>query len=362
MNKSKILHQVLDPSGSGGVSAEYRALSQSLLTDKYEFIPMILTDFHGGLSFSDIRFYYRRIKETSPDIIHIRGAAIDGLNAVIAAKLAHKGRILVSVHGMYSDLVYISSVKRFISKHIIEKLIYSLADGISCVCRAAQDRPYFDRWRKKKLPFVYNRMPRFDLSLAAENRKAVREEFDIPEDAVIGLYVGRITREKGLDVLADALRSYADRLPRGFVMMIVGEGDHLCRLKEAAEDIPVRFVFTGDRRDAERFYEAADLFIQPSLHENHSIALLEACAAELPAVAADCGGNAEIVAHGVTGIVVPVADVTELGESIVKMCDADTRAGFRENIRREPYTRFSDEAVDKALDTVYTLLRGEQVE
>jgi len=361
MKKTKILHQVLDPSGSGGVSAEYRALSQSSLTEKYEFIPMILTDYHAGISLSDIRFYYRHIKEASPDIVHIRGAAVDGLNAVLAAKLARRGRILVTVHGMYSDLIYISPVKRWISRNVIERLIYSLADGISCVCEAAQNREYFDPLRRKMLPYVYNRMPSFDPSLREGYRRAVREKYDIPEDALTGLYVGRITREKGLDVLTEALRTQAARLPEGFVMMIVGDGDYLEAMKESAKELPVRMVFAGEQSDVEQYYDAADFFIQPSLHENHSIALLEACAARLPCIASDCGGNAEIVTPGVTGIIVPAADTDALGEAVVKMCGKAARDEFCGNIGKETYARFSNEAVDKALDEVYSRLRGESI-
>ena len=88
MKKIKVLHQVLDPSGVGGVSAEFRALKRSRLSEKYDFDAMILKNFHSGVNFHDIKFYYKRIKEIKPDIVHIRGAAVDGLNAVIAARLA----------------------------------------------------------------------------------------------------------------------------------------------------------------------------------------------------------------------------------------------------------------------------------
>lgn len=70
MKKIKVLHQVLDPSGVGGVSAEFRALKRSRLSEKYDFDAMILKNFHSGVNFHDIKFYYKRIKEIKPDIVH----------------------------------------------------------------------------------------------------------------------------------------------------------------------------------------------------------------------------------------------------------------------------------------------------
>ncbi len=357
MCKIKVLHQVLNPSGSGGVSAEYRALSHSLLTEKYEFIPMILNNFHSGISPKDISFYRKKIKEASPDIIHVRGAAVDGLNAVIAAKLAGKGKVIVTVHGMYSDLVYISKLKRFISKYIIERLIFGMADGISCVCKAAEQRPYFNKYRRKMLPFVYNRMPEYDTNKKDICRREIRKTYGIASDSTVALYVGRITREKGLDILTEAINSGKEELPSDFTLIIVGEGDYLNQLKVDCKKLKIKTIFTGDRRDVESFYFAADFFIQPSLHENHSIALLEAYAAGLPAIATYCGGNPEIVEDNVTGIIVPTANPEELKNGIIKMCNTQRLNAFRENIKNTDYEQFSNSAVDAALDRIYTEIR-----
>ena len=116
MEKVKVAQQVLNPNGGGGVSAEYRALIQSELSQKYEFIPIVLNGSKPGVNLHDIKYYYTELKKTEPDIVHIRGAAVDGLTAIIAAKLRGKGRILVTVHGMYSDMVYINPVKKFVAK------------------------------------------------------------------------------------------------------------------------------------------------------------------------------------------------------------------------------------------------------
>ncbi len=301
MSKVKVLQQVLDPSGAGGVSAEYRALSQSSLSEKYDFQSMILSDFRKGVNLHDISFYYRKIKKFNPDIVHIRGAAVDGLNAVIAAKLAGNCKILTTVHGMYSDLVYISPRKRWIAKHIIERLIYSLSDGISCVCKAASERPYFNRYRRKVLPFVYNRIPTYDISMTPQYRKEIREKYGISEDDVVCVFVGRMTKEKGLTTMERVFSLLSRENKKHLVFVFVGDGDYKEKFEENINSLNVRTVFTGGQKSVKKFYMASDFFILPSLHENHSIALLEACAAGIPSIATDCGGNGEIICDRFSG-------------------------------------------------------------
>lgn len=355
MKKIKILHQVLDPRGIGGVSAEFRALSRSSLGKFIDFHQMVLTDFRPGVNFHDVRFYYNNIKAVQPDIIHIRGAAVDGLNAVIAAKLANKGKILVTVHGMYSDLVYIHPIKKWISKNIIERLIYGLADGISCVCRNAEERKYFDRYRGKMLPYVYNRMPVFNVEKHIEYRKTIRAKNNIPEDAVVGLYVGRITREKGVEVLVNALSELKENWPARLVILVVGDGDYFETMKARCEEFADHLRFMGAWQEVEPFYGAADFFIQPSLHENHSISLLEAAAAKLPSIATECGGNSEIVQKDI-GILIPTNDTVALEKAIVDMCNDDVRDSYKQALIGHDFSRFEDVEVDAALIKMYLRL------
>lgn len=70
----------------------------------------------------------------------------------------------------------------------------------------------------------------------------------------------------------------------------------------------------------------------------------------------DCGGNAETVTDGVTGIVVPVGDSKALAEGIRAMLDEERRAVFRHETECADFYRFSNEAADDALGDVYRLL------
>lgn len=360
MEKVKVLQQVLDPSGIGGVSAEFRALKASKLSEKYEFQSMVLSDFRPGVNIHDILFYYKEIIKQKPDIVHIRGAAIDGLNAVIAAKMARHCKVLTTVHGMYSDLVYISPLKKWIAKNVVEKLIFQLSDGISCVCKTAENRKYFDRYRSKMLPYVYNRMPKYDLSGQTVVRKEVREQYGIRDSDVVCIYVGRMTKEKGLKTLEATFEILSGKRLSNLVFLFVGDGDYRESFECNCKKYSVRTIFAGLQHEVSRYYKASDFFILPSLHENHSIALLEACAAQIPSVATDCGGNGEIIYDGFSGILVPIDDAERLSDAIIELLKPLVLTYYKKNIESLTYEQFSNAACDRALDSVYQqLLRND---
>lgn len=348
--KIRVVQQVLDPSGSGGVSAEYRALQHSRLAQDYEFIPMILMTPHNGVNIRDIWFYYSFLRKVHPDIVHVRGAAPDGLNAIIAAKLVGNGRILVSVHGMYSDLVYINPIKKWISFHIIERLTYCLADGISCVCENAHNRKRFAQYREKMLPYVYNRMPDYSGFDRENIREQIRRKLKIEPEASVGVYVGRITKEKGLHYLKTAL----ERISEDIVVLIIGEGQYL---KEFKSTFRKNVYFLGNQKDIYRYLFAGDFFLQPSLHENHSIALLEAVAAGLPVIATDVGGNEEIVEDNITGFLIEPRNTDALVRAINKLVEEpEVRNNLQQNIKKRNYGQFQNDFVDNQLRRVYQAL------
>jgi glycosyltransferase involved in cell wall biosynthesis len=142
-----------------------------------------------------------------------------------------------------------------------------------------------------------------------------------PNRPVRVLYVGRLSREKGLDVLFEAV----DSLPVDVVA--VGTGPERARL-EAAAPPTVRFLGQLDQDAVVREYAAADLFVLPSLSEPWGMVLNEAAAAGLPLVATDaCGAAHDLIEDGVNGFRVPAGDAGALGDALRRL-SADS--GFRE--------------------------------
>lgn len=357
MDKTKpvIVQQATDLSAIGGITSEFKALETSKLSEKYDIIQMVLPKVHKKVNLQDIRFYYDFLRKVHPDIVQIRGAAVDGLNAQIAARLVRGTKILVCVHGMFSELVYMSPIKRAIHEHIVEPVVFHMCDGISCVYVNGNKRKQLQKYKKKLLPYVYNRMPVIE-EITLEEKIVIRNELGISKDAIVGLYCGRFNKEKGLSYLLEAFQLMRGVWPDRLHVLMLGDGDYLPEFKAqiAESELADRVHCVGAKQNVHPYLRVSDFFIMPSLHENHSIALLEALAAELPVVSTDVGGNSEIVRDGVEGILIPAADSEKLKDAILKMSnDSELRDACRKKIEKNDYHQFSNEYVDKQLDMVY---------
>jgi len=152
------------------------------------------------------------------------------------------------------------------------------------------------------------------------------------------LYVGRLSREKGLDVLFEAVAS----LP--VEVYVVGTGPERTRLERTA---PANVTFLGqlDQDAVAAEYAQADVFVLPSLAEPWGMVLNEAAAAGLPLVATDAAGAAhDLIEDGGNGFRVPADDADALREALRRLADdADLRerAGARS---RELARSFTPEA------------------
>ena len=130
------------------------------------------------------------------------------------------------------------------------------------------------------------------------------------------LFVGRLVRQKGLDLLFKALA----RLGRAFHLQLVGDGDQRGFLEAAAAQFPagsrVEFLGWQDRATIAALYREAHLFVFPSRDEGMPNVVLEAMASGLPVLATSIPGSRELVRDGVNGRVVPAEDADALGAAL----------------------------------------------
>jgi glycosyltransferase involved in cell wall biosynthesis len=87
----------------------------------------------------------------------------------------------------------------------------------------------------------------------------------------------------------------------------------------AAEGLERYVTFTGWRSDMARVLRGLDLFVLPSLNEGLPRVILEAMAMALPVVATQVGGNAELVVHGQTGLLVSAQDPAALAVAMIEL-------------------------------------------
>ena len=142
------------------------------------------------------------------------------------------------------------------------------------------------------------------------------------------LGVGRLERQKGFDLLVRAFAE-ATRQHAGWELVIAGEGSERAALAAlaAAYGVADRVRLPGRETDIWRLYSATDIFALPSRFEGFPNALLEAMAAGVPSVAADCPtGPREIIRDARDGLLVPPEKVDDLTAALSRlMGDADLR-------------------------------------
>jgi glycosyltransferase involved in cell wall biosynthesis len=106
-----------------------------------------------------------------------------------------------------------------------------------------------------------------------------------------------------------------------------------------AEGVANATRFLGDRSDVPQLLQGLDVFALSSVSEGYSIALLEACAAQLPIVATDVGGNGEIVRDRRNGLLVPARNADALAAALTEMLSAPSYAAAMGEIGRQWVTQ-----------------------
>ena len=140
--------------------------------------------------------------------------------------------------------------------------------------------------------------------------------------------VGRLTPEKGHDLLLRAFAAIPSRDPL-WRLCIAGDGPQRAALLTLADELTIAGAvdFLGTKKPIENLLRQAGIFVLPSRYEGFPNALLEAMANGAPVIAFDCpSGPAEIVTHGVDGLLVRAGDVAALASAIGSlMADAQRR-------------------------------------
>lgn len=162
-------------------------------------------------------------------------------------------------------------------------------------------------------------------SAAAHSR--LTAELGLPEGTRLLGTVGRLNPVKDQAGLVRAFALMRRSIPES-ALVIAGDGELRDELEAlaGAEGVADSVFFLGMRDDVADLLEALDVFVLPSLSEGYSMALLEACAAGLPIVATDVGGNSEIVQPGVNGVMVPPSAPEALASAIADLLGDPGRA------------------------------------
>jgi glycosyltransferase involved in cell wall biosynthesis len=164
------------------------------------------------------------------------------------------------------------------------------------------------------------------------------------------LYVGRVSREKGLGILP-RVRDRLHALGVEHRLIIVGQGPMLPKLREQLPDA----VFTGalSREAVAEAFASADLFVFPSRTDTAGNVVLEAQASGLPVVVAGEGGPRENMISGRTGLICYTEEADEWASGIASLLKRSDLRGMREAARQFGVSR----RWERALEPLYRAYR-----
>ncbi|MQY03682.1 glycosyltransferase [Actinomadura macrotermitis] len=171
-------------------------------------------------------------------------------------------------------------------------------------------------------------------------RRRAREELALPPDGPLAVCVGRVTRQKGQDVLLAAWPLVRRRCPDAR-LALVGDGDRLGPLRDRrpGPDGGDGVLFVPAVADTRPWLAAADVVTMPSRWEGLPLAALEAMATGRPLVASDIPGLAEVVGPA-TGGLVPPEDPEALADALAHRLLSPERAEREGMAAAEAATRF----------------------
>jgi len=247
-----------------------------------------------------------------------------------------------------SGIPFVGTVhgKNYFWEKARRRLAYRIIAGSGRLVAVSQDLKRFILEKvglsNEGIDLIYNGVesgPR----VSKEEASRVKAELGLARGNVVIGVIGSLYPVKGHQYLLEAMPAVLARYPQA-VLLIMGRGELEDALKEQVNRLGLegQVWFLGMRNDIPKLLGALDVFVLPSLSEGLSLALLEAMAAGLPAVATRVGGNAELVVEGETGILVPPKDAAVLTGALCRLLDSkETRERFGLNARARVEQRFN---------------------
>ena len=290
-----------------------------------------------GLTPALVRRLSRELERLSPEVVHAHDPG-PWLNALLA--LPRGAKLLTTIH----QVQRLSPADRLAQALAARFTAALVGCGAEVTASLAKWAP-----RGTRLVTVENGIPLPPPCTLAEKRR-LRAELGVEEDALLIGYLGRMHVEKGVDLLVEAFRrAFPQR--RDARLLLIGPGPLEAQLRRETADEP-RIMLRGDVSCAARLLGALDIYAQPSLREGRSLAMLEAMAAGLPTVAHALPAVKELHSEG-SALLVPSGDLERLAGALRTLSeDGALRRRLGDEARRR-VARFSIDATVASYAELY---------
>lgn len=197
----------------------------------------------------------------------------------------------------------------------------------------------------------------------AEQRRISRERLQLGEREFVCLQIGRLSWNKGIDLLVQATRKAGAAMDRPIRAILVGSGtdEEEQEIRDYAyqsdKDRSV-FRFDGFKSDVLSYYWASDAFVLPSRVEGYGLVVVEGMATGLVPVRTPGGGASDQIEHGENGLLVDFEDSDGLADALLRLHDEAERARLAQGAIRKARRDFTKQAQARSILELFDQASG----
>ncbi|MFD2036366.1 glycosyltransferase [Belliella marina] len=312
-------------------------------------------DLTGRKSKLDLRLVFglrKLIKEIKPGIVQANGSdtfkyASLAMIGIQDSKLVYRN---ISVFSYWIG-------DRGVLKWIYKLLSYRIDHFVSVGQHAAVDLQKTLGLPKSKSS-VIKRGFEIGFSDKVKSRGIVQEKWGLSDDDFILIQVGSLGMEKNIAFSLDVIATLKKELPQ-VKLLLVGAGaeEEFLRSKSEALAISGHVVFCGHQKEVREMLAGADLLVLTSLVEGIPGVVIEAALQSTPTVAIKIPGTEELVANGISGILVDSYDIAQFADRILALQkDSSWRYQLAENARKMALQEHNEKDNTTQFEALYSSL------
>lgn len=296
-------------------------------------------------------FDFRKVvKKEKPDILVTYLIQADFLGRALG-KICGIKKVICSIRSSLEK-------PKFIPWLLLNTLTSPLVDWFLTNSQSSKE-VYSKKWKipLKKIVAIYNgiELERFNQPVDVTKKK--KELKIAPQNYVIG-NVGKLRKERGQRYLIEALPTALKAFPN-LTLLLAGDGEERQALEKLAKDLGIKnnVMFLGNREDIPQILKTLDIFVNPSLIEGMSNALMEAMASKCAIIASNIPPNREAIENKKSGLLVLSKNPEKLASAVIYLLKKpNLRRTYSENAFQTVREKFSLQETIRELDDFFRLL------
>lgn len=302
---------------------------------------------------------FRELLKLDFDIIHGHG---DGPITMLGWTIAKRKNIpfILSHHTFWNRYTHYFPAGRLIHPRIVEKFTQLFANSCSAIISPSHvsKRELKQYGVTKPITVIHHGL---NLSnYKPGNTNFLRKKIKIPTDHKILLYVGRLGKEKSVDVLLQAFQLIHKKDPKTNLVLI-GNGTQKEQLEQYAAKLGLadstHFLGEVDYKQVPSVFQSADIFVFMSKTETLGKVILEAMAAGLPTVTLNIAPYKELITHKSEGLLVS-ASIRSFANGVLKLLSDDMLRNSMSQNAKAKAEKFSITTAIEKIEAIY----GENIE